>query len=174
MNKKKRDKGFSLIEIIVVIAIMAVVTASAVSIYSLIKSSQLKSVAGKVNDEIGTLRSVTLTKSGAYDITIGYDSTKKNYYARIVRNGNEYSKVSLGNKGEIYCLSSTGNTEYKLKSGWSISIRFNKSDGSYEWIKCISKSGVVVDTIENYIYIEYSGQMKKIKMIKLTGKHYIE
>ena len=62
MNKKKKNRGFSLIEIIVTIAIMAVITAGAVSIYSLINSSKLKSMAGKVNDAISNVRSDTLTK----------------------------------------------------------------------------------------------------------------
>ena len=80
MNKKKKNRGFSLIEIIVTIAIMAVITAGAVSIYSLINSSKLKSMAGKVNDAISNVRSDTLTKEGVYGYLMKYDNTEKMLY----------------------------------------------------------------------------------------------
>ena len=102
MNKKKKNRGFSLIEIIVTIAIMAVITAGAVSIYSLINSSKLKSMAGKVNDAISNVRSDTLTKEGVYGYLMKYDNTEKCCTICLYKDGNTanpYKKISLGKSG---------------------------------------------------------------------------
>ena len=54
----------------------------------------------------------------------------------------------------------------------SLKFEFEKSDGSFKFIKATS-SGTAID-MDNCIYVEYSGKVKKIKLVKLTGKHYIE
>lgn len=176
MNKKKKNRGFSLIEIIVTIAIMAVITAGAVSIYSLINSSKLKSMAGKVNDAISDVRSDTLTKEGVYGLLMRYDNTDKCCTISFYKDGNvsnPYKKISLGKSGRYYVKDKSGNKCYLDRTDTNgLDIEFNKSDGSFSLINATA-SGTAID-MDNYIYVEYSGKVKKIKLIKLTGKHYIE
>lgn len=176
MNKKKKNRGFSLIEIIVTIAIMAVITAGAVSIYSLINSSKLKSMAGKVNDAISNVRSDTLTKEGVYGYLMKYDNTEKCCTICLYKDGNTanpYKKISLGKSGRYYVKDKSGNTYYLDKNDTNdLNLEFDKSDGSFKLIKSTS-SGTAID-MDNYIYVEYAGKVKKIKLVKLTGKHYIE
>ncbi len=173
MNRKKNNRGFSLIEIIVTIAIMAVITAGAVSIYSLINSSKLKSMAGKVNDAISEVRSATLTKEGVYSCQIQYDNTEKCCTILLRKDGNVYKKISLGSSGRYYVKDKSGNPYYLDKSTLnSLDLEFDKSDGSFKRIT--AKSSATTVDMDGYIYVEYSGKVKKIKLVKLTGKHYIE
>ena len=64
--KEHNNKGFSLIELVITIAIMAVVVGASVSIYSWIKSHRMQSFAENTNDVICSIRSNTLYKDGAY------------------------------------------------------------------------------------------------------------
>ncbi len=176
MNKENINKGFSLIEIIVTLAIMAIVTVSAVSIFSMIKSEKIKSLAGKTNDAISDLRSKTLTKSGKYELIIRYDSSKGKYVAELNHNDIIESTEVLGNVGTIYCVNKSSGDEYELKSSdkYEIHLKYNKSDGSFAEIKCISGStGADVGTINHKIYIEYAGLSKGVQLIEVTGKHSI-
>lgn len=179
MNKKNRNKGFTLIELIVTIAIMAIVTGATMSVYSFIKTNRLRALSENVNDVISDLRSATLAKSGNYSLTISYDSSKKSYIAQITKSETKpdgsvshimYKTKSIGTKGEIYCKDS--GSEYKLSDGYSINIRFNKADGSFSAVN-FSKSGHTVNNVTE-IYVEYAGNVKTVKLITLTGKHYIE
>lgn len=151
---------------------MAVVTAGAVSIYSLIRSNQIKSLAGKTNDVISDLRSNTLTKSGQYELIIRYNSSSKKYIAELKRDGTIITTTTIGNKGNIFCMSDIGTARFMLKDGYEIHLKFDKADGSFSEISC-SQSGVN-EMIDNTIHVEYSNLEKVIKLIELTGKHYIE
>lgn len=180
MNKKNRNKGFSLIELIVTIAIMAIVTGAAMSIYSFIKTNRLRALSENVNDAVSDLRSTTLAKSGDYSLVILYDSSKKSYIAKLSKSVKKpdgsvsvktYKTDTIGTKGEIYCMDSAGN-KYKLSDGYAINIRFNKADGSFSSVN-FSKAGHTVNNVTD-IYCEYAGKVKTVKLITLTGKHYIE
>lgn len=180
MNKKNRNKGFSLIELIVTIAIMAIVTGAAMSVYSFIKTSRLRALSENVNDAISDLRSVTLAKSGDYSLFIFYDSSKKSYIARMTKyekkadgsvSNKQIKTINIGTKGEIYCMDSAG-SKYKLSDGYSLHIKFDKADGSFSSVN-FSKLGHTVNNLTD-IYVEYAGKVKTIKLITLTGKHYIE
>lgn len=180
MDNKKRNKGFSLIEVIVTIAIMAVVTGATISIYSWTRSAQLKETTNGINDAISELRSVTLSKNGRYRLWIYNEAaSKKNYvviqkYNLSTSNWDEYSKKAIGKKPSVYCEDLSGN-KYNIEnnvSGNQIFIEFNKSDGSFVSAKCIAPSGTNIDIDE--IKVAFGDNTKEIKMIKLTGKHYIK
>ena len=74
MKCKKNDSGFSLIEMIVVIAILAIALGLSVSITGLIRSSKLSSMPEKLCSAIGELRVNTLSKADKYRLVIKKDS----------------------------------------------------------------------------------------------------
>lgn len=176
---RNKNRGFTLIEIIITIAIMAIVTVGSVSIYSWIKSNRLKSLSENTNNVISDLRTETMSKSGRYKLQISYDSNKQ-YVAKIyIVSGTDgagnpiwsvYDTQNLGTRGDISV--DAGGTVNSLKSGWVIELEYNKADGSFKTATC-SKGTTSYSGITD-LDIEYGGNTRTVKLITLTGKHYIE
>lgn len=167
MNKKSRNKGFSLIEIIVTIAIMAIVTGTSVSIYSWVRSHRMQEIAGNISDAIGEVRSDTLSKSGTYELVIKKSSDK--FVASVTHNSETINRT-ISSRGTVSAVTNSG-TKYQVGTTYKIIIIFDKSDGSFS--KMVCSDGTNEYDID-YILAEYSGLSKKVKLNKLTGKHYIE
>lgn len=172
MNKESRNRGFSLIEIIVTIAIMAIVTGATMSIYSWIKFNRIKAMAGNVNDAISDTRSKTLSKAGNYELVIKKNASGD--YQAVINSPTGSETTNLGKVGRIYGINKADNTVLDVGPDYEIHISFNKSDGSYSQIKCYKTDGSMQTDIKGKIHIEYAGLSKVIKLIELTGKHYID
>lgn len=171
MNKKNRNKGFSLIEIIVTIAVMAIVTGATMSIYSWIKSHRIKNIAENISDAIGDVRTKTLSKGDSYELIIRKNASGK--YETVISSSSGSETNDIGKVGTIYCVSDDGLTKYEVGTDYEIHLAFSKSDGSFSTIKVKKSDGTLLD-ITNEIHIEYAGLSKNIKLKELTGKHYIE
>lgn len=171
VNNKNRNRGFSLIEIIVTIAVMAIVIGATMSIYSWIKSHRIKNIAENISDAIGDVRTKTLSKEGSYELIIRKNTSGK--YEAVISSTSGSETNVIGNVGTISCTSDDGLTEYKVGTDYEIHLAFNKSDGSFSTIKVKKSDGTLLN-IKNEIHIEYAGLSKNIKLKELTGKHYIE
>lgn len=171
--KEHNNKGFSLIELVITIAIMAVVVGASVSIYSWIKSHRMQSFAENTNDVIGSLRSDTLSKDGAYELVI--KKSGDNFVAEV-SNGTKSETTTLGSAKYSSSLYGTvSSTKYTVEDGHEIHISFNRVDGSFNKMDICTSSGSSIGSVsDGYIYLSTSGLSKKIKLVKLTGKHYIE
>lgn len=181
MECKKSNTGFSLIEMIVTIAIMAVVLGGAISIYSLINSSRLNSMAENIDDAISDTRSRTLAKSGEYQLKIYADGG--NIKATVQKmNGatwENFETTTLGRDNVHVTLKDVpSNNEVEIKegsSGYYLIVSFNKSDGTFNKIKIVKNgSATESDVADNEVYVSYANKTKTIKMLKDTGKHYIK
>lgn len=175
MMKKRDNKGFSIIEIIVTLAIMAIITASAVSIYSWISKNKIRSMAGNVNSAISDVRSKTLSKSGNWQLIIKKDSTGK--YVAIINQTDNAGNVSSENKtiadyGKISVMTLHAGV-YTLDEQFELHISFKKADGSVDEM-AVYRSGTRIDEIKGEIKLEYSNLSRTVKLIKNTGKHYTE
>lgn len=171
MVKKRNNKGFTMIEIIVTLAIMAIVTAGAISMFSWISRNKIRSMAGDVNTAIGDTRSRTLSKGGTFELIIKKESDD---YVAIIKNvttsGTTTEKKKISDYGTISVESGT----YKVGSGCELHISFNKSDGSIKEMAVYSSETAKTCDFNGEILFEYSNLSKKIKLVKLTGKHYLE
>ena len=167
MNKKNKNRGFSLIEVIVVIALMAIVTGATMSIYSWIRTQRIEKLTENLSDSISDLRTANRTKDGTYNLYL--IKTSKGFKTTIYLNGgDEYKSSNLGNVGSIELVDASGN-KYSISSSEGLWMQFDKSTGKLQ--KMHVSSG---PDVESEIYINYSGLSRKIDISELTGKHYIE
>lgn len=177
MNNEKNNKGFSMIELIVTIAIMALVTGISVSIYSWIKTNQIESVANKINSALSSVRSDTLTKAETYEMSIEGTSDDVVIIIRKLDGVTEIGRetIKLGKAATIYCIGTDSN-KYKITTGgaYKLYIGFNRADGSFSRIQFTSfTAGTSVIPITNDIHIEYAGLYRRISLKKETGKHCV-
>lgn len=178
--KIKENKGFSLVEVIVTIAIMAIVIGASVGIYSWVNSSKIKKAARNLNSSISDLRSTTRSKTGTYKLSVEKDNNDV-FKANIEKQDASssyfnYSTSTLGKEVKIYCKVS--GITYDIGSNgatgkYKIEIQFNRASGAFSKIKLIEGSNEQ-DIDDNKIYISLGNREYTIKLVQLTGKHYIE
>lgn len=187
MVRKRNNKGFSMIEMIVTIAILAVITGAAVSIFSWVKNNRMRSMAGNVNTAISDTRSKTLTKGGTFELIIKKETsddaaakTKAGDYVSIINNTDtgsgtmtQVSKKKISEVGKISVECS--GTTYEVSTNHEIHISFKKADGAfYEMAVYDTTTGTKVGDFDGEIEMSYANLDRTIKLNKLTGKHYIE
>lgn len=180
--RKKNNKGFSLIELVVTLAVMAIITVVSISIYSWIHSAKIKSASKTIDSTISELRSLTLSRSDEWKMTVNKETN--NYRIVIYRgeiagggiNWSEYDTYHVSKAVDIYCKDAANQ---KIKIGESygggskanIEIRYKKSDGSFDILQC-NKSGSENFKIKD-IYFEYGNYERIIHLVELTGKHSV-
>ena len=162
----KRNDAYSLVELIIVLAIMAILSGVAVLTISVISNGRVTAAKDTFDTEISAL--ITRTKTQDADNAIC-----------LVRNGNEY-EVYYGtstdgvsftandpnnpdknlNKCDIY-YSEDGSTPTLVTS---LVIKFRKTDGS-----CIAGYGTYYFCKTNKDYDRY---LSKLTISQATGSHY--
>lgn len=181
MNLKNKNKGFSLIELIVTIAIMAIVTGAAVSIYSFINTHRLEKLVGNTSDCLNDLRSYTMSKPNNYCLVIrkdGDDYLGEIYYYKGSKWELDSSKL-IGSVGKLTVTISSGTDAISESRG--LIMGYNKS-GSLSYMKMVNLNGAVPDCIDYTgdplstfkIDYSYAGKGKKLTIASMTGKHYVE
>lgn len=178
MNLENRNKGFSLIELIVTIAIMALVTGASMSIYSWIKTHRVEEMVQNIDDCISELRTETLTKQGSYSLRIRKDGDNYigSFYKKEASGSySKYKDVTIGSVGIIRCfLVSPSAADHKVNGINCIEIMFDKSGSVSKFVYVKESGGSIASTADGEIEVEYAGINRKVVLSKVTGKHYIE
>lgn len=169
MDIRNRNKGFSLIELIVTIAIMVLVTGASMSIYSWIRTHRIQEMSENVSDCLSELRTCTMTRSENFYLELEKTSDG-DFVGVIYKDSSKYKTISISSSGHIYLRKSS--VRYELKNSEKIRITYNKN-GALDSIKFIRNDGTEVDT-DSTIYLTHSNLAKTVKISKKTGKHYIE
>lgn len=165
---ENNNKGFSMIELIITIAIMAILTGSFVSAAGYLKYANAKAGAKKINTELSELRIDSMSKM----------KTPYMYLYNI--DGNTYMKVVTGDNADSASISSgvldknttkIGNSQVKIScdgtviaENKSVQIYMNKSTGAFA---AAAPGEIKVESIDKKT--SYT-----IKLVKNTGRHYIE
>lgn len=162
-----KNKGFSLIELVVTIAIMAVVTGAAISIFSWLNSGKLKTSYKGITSAMDEVRTDSMAKEK--DIYLRIGKSGDTYYTETVdvSVGTVLSKTDLG-KAEVFATSA--GTDLPLTGGNVIMLKYSKTNGKF--VNRII--GTTLSSITNVtgIYVKYGNLSKRITLIN-TGKYKV-
>lgn len=154
MGKIKNNQGLTLVELIVVIAIISVITGMTTLGISFLTNSRVKKAYSELLSSYSEARLNTMSKTNASDLKLTFDDGK--YYVEI---GNQGRSEILSNPYSISYFDSN-NVEHNIDaSNPSLTISFYRATGG---IKPIS-AGVYVEKIN------VSG--KQVQIVPDSGKY---
>lgn len=174
MRFLKDHKGFSLVEMIIVIGIIGIVAGASLTMIGHLRSANTEKVAQDLSTALNKLQANTMGKKEKKDMYL----FKKNgvYYMCLVQSGaaldmtaEAVSVNQLGAGGIIVSLSKNGAEAAEIGEGESIKIRFNRS-GAFS----IDASTVFSGTDITSAAIIIEGSIKyKVTLNRETGKNVV-
>lgn len=189
---KNNNKGFSLIELIVVIAIMSIMVGFLVVSLSTVFGTKARECAEKVSAKIDSVKTGSVSLYNETMILQYHDDSEDGYSSdgfytdccvyTIDKNANsvaasepEIRKVGAPNVG-IKVYTSDGNS-FDLDSSTGITISFDRSTGAFKPAMTHDGTGIL-DASNNPVYFEKitfsaGGRTYKIEMVPETGKHSV-
>lgn len=177
----KNNKGFSLIELIVVVAIMAVMTGFIFISFGLLTGQDARKCANNLSTVLDKEKNYALTKSAEADCYVEITWNSDGYYAEyfIPKKAVGTDMISLErelvgkNSVLVSCYkdsdfedASPGSYEGAVTSGNKLVIKYNRVSGA---IKEAKLNGADI----NMIRVD-RGKTYDIKIYEATGKHTLE
>ena len=166
MDRKhmKRD-AFSLIELVITIAIMVIFVGVVSLSVALLRSTDTKGLANGINDSLTDLKSMTEAHRGPYYLYIY--KADDSFYATYSESNtfakpDEPTGTKLGSASLIVKVKDYSGDVKEISGDVYVPVQILKKDGSYK--TCPSQFDVYNDT-----KLEYS-----VILTKDTGLHYIE
>jgi len=189
---KDNNKGFSLVELIVVIALMAVLVGFVVLSMGVLGSSQARECAQKVSGKIDSVKTGSLS---LYDETMELKFrtkaetgiTSDGYYTScyvytIDHEANNFASTEpetrkVGSKNVIIKVYFSDATSLELGKTNSITVSFDRSSGAFDY--AMVNGSIRTDASGNPVHYDKitftnGSKVYTLKMVPETGKHYVE
>lgn len=163
------NKGMSLIEILIVVAILGILTGGASVGISLAYSRDAEKCAKTINTALENARMMAMSQQGNFVLELDMDNNKLTITQLIKeQDGSETRTVvyeeDLQKRVNIYLSS-----EESEASATTVTVQFDKSTGKVSSMSGGTAEGILKITSENN-----SGKIATVVLIKGTGKHYVE
>lgn len=168
LHNKNSNKGFSMIELVVTIAIMSIVTAASVGIYQWISNSAFKEACNNITDSMAYARTEKLSKSGTWEVKIYLDSNNK-CISEVENNSTSVRDVRNSKEVKIEAIDEYSSA-IQLSSPETIVMEYG-SNGSFKEAYITQGAG---RTDIKGIKVTYSKYSKTIKLAQNTGKFFLE
>lgn len=126
-NKQLNNKGFTMIELLVVIVLMAALVGLATYSITVMRSGDTKKASKTMSGELAALRSNTLAIAGDWQYEIVNNDGK--YMLYTYKDGNLYDVTSVGSRIKIYYKSSETAEEKELTKDNKIIVKFVQGSG---------------------------------------------
>lgn len=166
---KRNNEGLTLVEVIIVIAIMAVLTGMAALSISIISGLPARQCAEEVHSTLSRVRIATMGKK---EETLLLTVRDDGVYLQEVIDGSAEPEKKVGKQGinVSYTLVTSGTEggSTPLLSGSSLLFSFDRSSGAFSniFINGVEKT----DTYAGRISFQKGGKTYTVMMVPLTGK----
>lgn len=182
IHRKLNQKGYSLVELIIVLAIMGILAGASVSLFGYLAHANSKKVITSIDSTLDKLQVNSMGKKD-YQYFLLYEKNGNTYY-RIVNSSSEISDFSsyLSDTDGTFLSNSGIRFSYLNETGSFTDI----SGSNYLYISYTKKGTLSaegsnifggVDTDSNYKVgqIKISGRSENyIRLVKATGKHMVQ
>ncbi len=152
-------KGFTLIEIIIVTAIIAVLSSVFISTFSQISSSQAKKSASDISGLLSYARVKSI--SGEIDVKFVINQNNDGYFGTVFSNGKASKEEKIAQSGAIISYTNTSNAVTHITNNSQLTV-------SYDLAGSLSAPQDLQSININFDNIEY-----KISITPETGYHEI-
>ncbi len=170
LTGKKNDKGYTLVELVVVIAIMVVMTGVVSFSLSIVFNEDAQRAVALIDDELTETKMLSMSKAENFVMTVYTSSTNPSAnYIMITKNGSPYKRVDIDK--DVFISVKQGASQV-INPGENIVIEFNKSTGS---VTDFSGLGITDELYEITAVAQKGNKPEaKVSLITNTGRHFIE
>lgn len=172
------NKGMSFVEILVVVAIIAVVAGGTLAVTGLISSGDAKKAAKTVGTQLNDLKNKTLSIYGSWQGEIGLNDDGV-VEVCIVKNGEAFERTPLGSRIEVsfYAGGDTSGKDvkdyskkYTLSETDKLVLVYSQSTGAIESVKVGSDNAMDHDPTSGVIRVASGNNIYMLKLYYKTGK----
>lgn len=177
---KLNNRAFSLVELIVVIAIMSVMVGLVSVGVSLAFSRDAEMVAEQIDDCMSETRMTTMSKAGKYAMRIQLDSGEVKGISIVSAINSEttpadYKSYSVQKKANAQCIGTLADPS-SIDSG--VQIEFDAANGSVLYVGAYRDTlGAAVASAPTGVYqfkVSSRGKEEIVSLVVGTGRHYLE
>lgn len=130
---EKLNSGMTLVELLVALAIIAIMVSVSVIGIGILSSGDSKKASGALRNALSEVRTNTLSIEASWEAVIRNNDGK--YEAVIFKDGSEDEVYELGTRIDVTFIDSKTAVENTLNEGDELEISFSKSSGSVSKIK---------------------------------------
>lgn len=164
----KNNKGFSLIELLVTLAVIVIVGSGVILGIGLLTGTGAKKFASKLDDGLKLTKTICLSKESG-NLEFSRDASGE-YYIEIT--GNVKEKIGKSSLTVVYTTGSGASAvDTNMTNGTSLNFSFKRGSGIFSPIGTDVSGQPIYCT---KIAITQNSTTKTIVLIPETGKHYIE
>lgn len=147
-NKKLNNKGFSLIELLVAIALMGILVGLAAYSITVMRSGDTKRASKTMSGEIAAMRSNTLAVAADWQYEIVNDDGTYKLYT--YKNGDVYDYTNLGARIKLYYTDKEGGAETEIAKDTKLIIKFVQGSGKVSGMYKVSSGAM--DAVSDISY----------------------
>ncbi len=141
-NKKLNNKGFSLIELLVAIALMGILVGLAAYSITVMRAGDTKRASKTMSGEIAAMRSNTLAVAADWQYEIVNDDGTYKLYT--YKNGEVHDYTNLGARLKLYYISKEGGAETEIAKDTKLIIKFVQGSGKVGGMYTVSSGDMNV------------------------------
>lgn len=171
-QRKLNNAGYSLVELIVMMGIIAALIGVVSLSVTLIFSKDAEAMATIVNDELSDVRSMAMSVAGDFEYVLHTDaSNPKGNYVQIYKDGTLFRNYDLKKGVIITATNSSGATI--LDGSGDVKFTFDKANGSIRHINGTLPTNGDIYTI-HFVASINNTKTKDVIVVPGTGRHFID